>query len=34
MGPEEKGAVCPLGAKRLTPEDIFEQMKGAQDAEA
>ena len=28
MGPEDKGAVCPLGAKRLTPEDIFEQMKG------
>ena len=29
MGPEDKGAVCPLGAKRLTPENIFEQMKGA-----
>jgi hypothetical protein len=24
---ERKGAVCPLAAVRLTPEDIFEQMK-------
>ena len=23
----KKGAVCPLAARRLSPEDIFEQMK-------
>jgi hypothetical protein len=28
MAIDAKGAVCPLAAKLLTPEDISEQMKG------
>jgi hypothetical protein len=27
---KNQGAVCPLAAARLTPEDIFEQMKAGQ----